>query len=101
MSADTDILLKGEIIYGKSCSCGIKQDQFFKELQSARTKKTYDFLNLFSQMDHRLTECKSISDFVNVLHDFIFLIRDVNEVYLCLSKNWYDEDVYKRQHIGR
>ena len=70
----------------KSCSCGIKQDQFFKELQSARTKKTYDFLNLFSQMDHRLTECKSISDFVNVLHDFIFLIRDVNEVYLCLSK---------------
>lgn len=92
VAAETDILLKGEIIYEKSCSCGIKQDQFFKELQSVRTKKTYDFLNLFSQMDHRLTECKSISDFVNVLHDFIFLIRDVNEVYLCLSENWYDDN---------
>ena len=39
MSADTDILLKGEIIYGKSCSCGIKQDQVFLKNFNQRAQK--------------------------------------------------------------
>lgn len=76
----------------KAVPAALNKINFLKNFNQRAQKKTYDFLNLFSQMDHRLTECKSISDFVNVLHDFIFLIRDVNEVYLCLSKNWYDDN---------
>lgn len=89
---DVEPMLNGKIICGESCLCGIEKSQLGAELEAARIKKSYDFLNLFCQMDHRLTECKSISDFVKVLHDFMFLIRSADEVYFCLLEKWYDED---------
>ncbi|MGN0593244.1 MAG: substrate-binding domain-containing protein [Ruminococcus sp.] len=83
-------LFKGEIIRGNSCPCGISKKQLNFELKSAREKQIHDFLNLFSQFDHCLTECRHIYDFIRICHNFQYLIQNVQEVYLCLYDNWYE-----------
>lgn len=56
-------------------------------------RQTYDFLNLFSQFEHRLTECHNINEFVKVCRDFQFMVRDRDSLYLCLYENWYENDI--------
>lgn len=81
---------KGELIQGNSCTCGIKNEQFNQELRAARTKEFYDHLNLYSQMEHRLTECSSLNDFIRICGEYHYLVRDAHDIYLCLSDNWHD-----------
>lgn len=81
--------LDGNIVYGNSCSCGISSDNFKQELKTVRTEQIYTSMNLFSQLETKLTECRSIHDFINVIRNFTYLIRNVKEVYFCLFENWY------------
>lgn len=78
----------GEIICGNSCDCGIKGEQFNQELTSVRKEQIYSLLNLFSQFEQRLTECRSMRDYITVCQEFCYLIRDVYGIYLCLYENW-------------
>lgn len=82
---------KGHLIKGESCGCGAVRSDIKSELEYLRTKQTYDFVNLFSQLDQRLTECRNISEFASCCWDFRFLIRNVDKLYMCLYDNWYDE----------
>lgn len=84
---------EGKMIFGNSCSCGVKREQFNHELKSVQVKQVNDFLTLVGQFDHRLTECHSISDFIEVCRDFQYLIHHVQEVYLCLNDSWYENMV--------
>lgn len=61
------------MIYGNTCSCGAKSDDIKNEIIELRTKATYDFLNLFSQLEYRLTECRNINEFVATCRDFQFI----------------------------
>lgn len=84
----------GELICGNSCSCGVKPAQFNQELKSIREGQVHNFLNLFGQFDHRLTECRNIYDLIHVCYDFKYLMHDVQEVYLCLNDNWYEKTIH-------
>ncbi len=90
---------KGTLISGETCGCGAKKSDIQREIKDVQTKATYDFLNLFSQLEHRLTECRNIDEFVARCWDFQFMIRDVNKLYLCLYENWYDRSTPTKNMI--
>ena len=92
-ATQTETDLTGSLIHGNSCSCGIQLEQYSKELKKNRISKKYYQYNLASQMEHRLTECKNIQEFLTVCQKFLYLIRNVSEVFLCLSENWYDSNI--------
>ncbi len=81
---------RGTMIAGDTCGCGADRQNTRDELSDMQTKATYDFLNLFSQLEHRLTECRSIDEFVARCWDFQFMIRNVSRLTLCLYEDWYD-----------
>lgn len=83
---------RGQIIKGDSCPCGAISLDIKREINDVQTKATYDFLNLFSQLDHHLTECRSISEFVSICRDFQYMIRNVGRLYMCLYENWYKNE---------
>lgn len=85
---------EGKIICGDSCTCGSVKQQFNNELKSMRAKQINNFLNLFGQFDHRLTECRNIYEFFSVCRDFKYLIQNVQVVYFCLNDSWYENTVY-------
>lgn len=82
----------GRLIQGDTCPCCAKASDISREITDVQTKATYDFLNLFSQLDHRLTECRSIDEFVARCWEFQFMIRNVGRLYLCLYENWYKDE---------
>ncbi len=81
---------KGKFIYGTSCSCGKYRMQLHEELKTARIKKQYDTWNLFNQMEQKLTVCTTLEELIRVIGDFQFLVRYVQNIYLCLYEHWYD-----------
>ncbi len=91
---------KGHLVYGNTCSCGTKHDDIKQEIIEARTKATYDFLNLFSQFEHRLNECRNIDEFVARCWDFQYMIRNVGKLYMCLYDNWYSSEPNTENIIG-
>ena len=82
---------RGRIICGDTCPCGARNPDIKREIKDVQVKATYDFLNLFSQLEHRLTECRNIDEFVARCWDFQFMIRGVDKLYMCLYENWYDD----------
>ncbi|MCI1268933.1 MAG: substrate-binding domain-containing protein [Ruminococcus sp.] len=81
---------KGRLIPGDTCGCHGKFSDIRSEMISLQTIETYEFLNLFSQFEHRLTECRNINEFVECCRNFRFMVRNVSKLYLCLYENWYD-----------
>ncbi len=90
--SDKDEIFTGAIITGNSCTCGVVKLQLKEELKFAKLKQTYEFLNLFSQLEHRLTECQTLEAYIQVCRDFKYLIRNVQEIYLCLFDDWYKKN---------
>ncbi|MBR2086555.1 MAG: substrate-binding domain-containing protein, partial [Oscillospiraceae bacterium] len=89
----------GTLIPGESCGCCVRQCDAKRELTDMQTKATYDFLNLFSQQEHRLTESRNLDEFVARCWDFQFMIRDVNRLSLCLYEDWYTENPHAENMV--
>ncbi len=80
--------LKGRLIAGSSCKCGTDMRIFSKELEKIRRDQYYSQLNLVGNFEQQLTTCRSIDDYITVLKEFVYLIRDLKGLYLCLHDNW-------------
>ena len=91
---------KGKLIRGDTCSCGAENSDIRSEIKAVQIKATYDFLNLFSQLEHRLTECRNIDEFTAKCWDFQFMIRGVDKLYMCLYENWYDDAENSDSMVG-
>lgn len=81
----------GKLICGETCGCGLKYQDLKNEIHDVQTKETYSQLSLVSQMEHRLTECKNLDEFITRCWDFQYLIRNVSRQYLCLYDDWFHE----------
>lgn len=90
---------KGKFIYGNTCRCGESFNDIKNELQSVHIRKIYEFLNLFCQLENRLTECRNIKEFLQVCRDFQFMVRDRDKLYLCLYENWYEDNITSENMI--
>ena len=53
-----------------------------------RNVQYYTNLNLCGNFEQQLTACRSINDYIRVLQDFSYLIRNIAGIYLCLYENW-------------
>jgi len=80
--------LKGRLIRGNSCTCGINRQEYCRELEEEREKDFYSDLNLFSQYERMLTECKSMNDYTQILQSHSYLLKGICGLYLCLFENW-------------
>ncbi len=83
-----EIPVTGEMILGGTCSCGIGLQQLHEELQQVRQVQEYTDLNFESNFEQQLTTCRSVSDYVHVLQEFAYLIREVKGLWLCLYEDW-------------
>ncbi len=81
---------KGRFINGTSCSCLCEESVINNELFDARENTKYSQWYLLAQMDHKLTECRSFEEFINVLGELQFLVRNVSDITICLFDGWYE-----------
>lgn len=82
------VSLSGHMIYGRTCSCPLDSSTLSSELAMVRREQYYSTLNLVGNFQQQLTLCLSISDYVSVLQQFAYLIRDIKGLHLCLYENW-------------
>ena len=80
--------MTGTLISGNSCSCGTRRKQLQTELLQIRDEQKFQLLSLFSQLELRLTGCRSMQEFLGALKAFHYLIPHVQEIFLCLLEDW-------------
>lgn len=83
-----DIPLDGYMVTGDTCPCGSNIEHLKKELYSVRSANYYRNLNFCNNFEQQLTVCRSLEDYIHVLQEFAYLIRDIKGIYLCLYENW-------------
>ncbi len=81
---------KGQWIAGGSCTCGPNMKQMNAELKSIRVKQQFDKWNVLGTTEQQLTRCSTLEEFIHVLGAHQFLVRWVQDMFLCLYDNWYD-----------
>ncbi len=87
------ISLQGYVIHGNSCGCCIDGKSLSAELSSVRREQYYSNLNLSGNFEQQLTLCRSVADYVDVLQQFAYLIRDIKGIYLCLYEDWCSSEL--------
>lgn len=92
-------LPEGTFISGNTCSCGICDKQLSDEQNDVSLKRTFDFLSLFGQIELKLTECRTINEFIHICREFRYMIRDTDELYICLYENWYEDNALSENVI--
>ncbi len=80
----------GKLILGDSCPCGHDEKFHRYEIKKTAEMKDYEHWNLYSTMEQRLTNSRSLEEFIGIIGDHQWLIRYVQNVFLCLYSNWYD-----------
>lgn len=90
---------RGQLIPGTSCPCHYDKKQLNDELIDMRETRYYDTQNLFCQMEPQLTESHNLDDFIKIAGDYQYLVRYVDNIYLCLSENWCDNAPVSKSDI--
>ena len=90
---------KGIRVPGDSCPCGSNPAQLHTELEAMRIKQQYEKWNVLGTVEQQLTVCSTLEDFIRVLGEHQFLVRWVQNMYLCLCENWYDTGAEKPDEI--
>lgn len=83
---------QGRLICGMSCPCKVMHQEQEKELLNARIAKQYADWNLKSKMDQLLTECRSMDEMAKVAGDFMFMVRNSQDISFCLFDDWHRTD---------
>ncbi|MBQ4465787.1 MAG: LacI family DNA-binding transcriptional regulator, partial [Oscillospiraceae bacterium] len=84
--------IRGQMICGDTCPCGVNKAQLTYELKSVRRTQYYTNLNYEGNFEQQLTLCRSISDYIKTMQEFAYLVRDMVGLYLCLYENWASID---------
>jgi len=90
---------RGNFVPGNSCSCSPDPLQLHVELEALRVKQQYEKWNVLGTVEQQLTVCSTLNDFMHVLGEHQFLVRWVQNMYLCLCENWYDTAADKPDEI--
>lgn len=80
----------GKLMTGRTCTCNDPVDNSSAELKNALKFKTNNDLSLFSPMEQKLTFCHDMKEFIAVLEEFNWLVRDKSNIFLSLFSDWYD-----------
>lgn len=83
---------RGEFVFGSSCTCRADEAQSLSELRDAERRKNYTDLSLFSTMEHRLTLCRDMDEFIRIISEHQWMIEDKKNIYLCLFSDWNEAE---------
>ncbi len=81
---------RGNMVFGNSCPCSCDSERSLKELKNAEHRKNFNDLSLFSTMEHKLTLCRDMEEFIHIIGNFHWMIENKKNLYLCLYSDWYD-----------
>lgn len=81
---------RGKFLFGNSCPCKADEAQSIAELRNAERNTNFNDLSLFSTMDHKLTLCRDMDEFINIISGYQWMIQNKENIYLCLYSDWND-----------
>ncbi len=81
---------KGDLICGSSCPCPANEVLSHEEMKCVEIQRNYDRYHLCSTMEHKLTGCRNIDEYITILGQHQWMLRSCSNSYLCLYSNWYD-----------
>ena len=79
---------RGKFILGNSCPCKADEAQSLSELRDAERRKNFTDLSLFSTMEHKLTLCHDMDEFISIISAHQWMIQDKKNIYMCLYSDW-------------
>ena len=79
---------EGSIVAGQTCNCGLPGNELREELSFARSSAQYAYWNLKSDLESRLTECRSFDEFITVMASELYMVRGACDIVLCLYEGW-------------
>lgn len=81
---------KGSIIHGISCQCSFLKTKLNEELEYVRSNQQYEQWSLDSNMEQKITSCRTLDELFATVGEFQFLVRYVQDIFICLYDNWYE-----------
>ncbi|MBR6617357.1 MAG: substrate-binding domain-containing protein [Oscillospiraceae bacterium] len=86
----TPVTPKGQLIRGSSCPCPPNDALSYEEMKYVETQRSYERFHLCSTMEHKLTVCKNMDEYIKILGETQWMLRNCSNSYLCLFTNWFD-----------
>lgn len=81
---------KGNIIHGISCRCSFLKTELNEELEFIRSNQLYEQWSLNSNMEEKITSCRTLDEFMEIAGEYQYLVRYVQDIFICLYENWYE-----------
>ena len=81
---------KGNFVHGISCGCSVTKLKINDELKNLRIKSQYEQWSLLGNMEQKLTESRTLDEFIAAVGEYQFLVRFVQNIYICLYDDWYE-----------
>lgn len=80
---DTD-----RFVFGNTCSCNAERSQLIAELNTERIGQYHTIMSNVAHFSSRLTMSRTLSEYTEVLTEFIYLLHGVDNACLCLDTAW-------------
>ena len=80
----------GIMVFGASCPCQKNEESSMTEQRYAAERINDYELNLFCTMDQRMTLCRDIKEFIRMIGEYQWIIKNKRSMYLRLYAEWYD-----------
>ena len=87
---------KGKLIHGLSCPCDFSMIDLKEEQVYSRINIQYMQWGLNSNMDQKITSCRTLEELMGIMGEFQYLVRYVQNIFVCLYENWYEYKPYTR-----
>lgn len=81
---------KGTMIHGISCPCSFFKTDLNEELEFIRLNQQYEQWSLNSNMEEKITSCRTLDEFIKIVGEYQYLVRYVQNIFICLYENWYE-----------
>ena len=84
-AAHTDV---SRFVPGDTCACGADRKQMIDDLRTARIARDRHVASSVAQFSSRLTLCRTIAEYTQVLTDFYDYLYGAKMLYFCLDTAW-------------
>lgn len=82
----------GEIISGNTCGCGADGWRLNEEIKGARIDSYHTVVSTVAKLGSNLTLCRSLSEYMSVIGEYMYLHHGASDLHLCIRKNWSGEN---------
>lgn len=88
LSASCEINEGDRFISGNTCACGMDSLQLCDEMRIERIGQYHTTASSVAQFSGDLTLCRTISEYIKTLGDYLYLLHGAEKLFLCLDREW-------------